>query len=205
MTDAPPIPNQPPLSDEELAQHLAILVAGSPTLMQVLTTVRDLDLPDWRLFSGAVYQTVWNALTEREPDHGIKDYDIGYFDPDTSWEAEDAFIKRAAAAFGPDLSAKVEVRNQARVHLWFEEKFGEPYPALTRTDEALARFVCPAFAVGIRLEADDSLTVSAPFGLQDVFTMRLRRNPTRDIPAASFERVASSAAARWPELQILQE
>ncbi len=203
MTDAPPIPNQPPLSDEELAQHLAILIAGSPTLMQVLTTVRELDLPDWRLFSGAVYQTVWNALTEREPDHGIKDYDIGYFDPDTSWEAEVAFIKRAAEAFGPELAAKVEVRNQARVHLWFEEKFHEPYPALTRTDEALARFVCPAFAVGVRLEADDSLTVSAPFGLQDVFTMRLRRNPTRDISQASFERVTASAAARWPELEVV--
>ena len=53
MTDAPPIPNQPPLSDEELAQHLAILIAGSPTLMTVLETVRDLDLPDWLLFSGA--------------------------------------------------------------------------------------------------------------------------------------------------------
>ena len=44
----------------------------------------------------------------------------------------------------------VEVRNQARVHLWFENKFGEPYEALTGTDEALARFVAPAFAVGVR-------------------------------------------------------
>ena len=82
MTDAPPIPNQPPLADEELAEHLAVLIAGSPTVMQVLTTVRDLDLPDWRLFSGSIYQTVWNALTERDPDYGVKDYDIGYFDPD---------------------------------------------------------------------------------------------------------------------------
>ncbi len=202
-SDAPPIPNQPPLSDEELAQHLAILIAGSPTVMQVLTTVRDLQLPDWRLFSGAVYQTVWNALTEREPDYGVKDYDIGYFDPDMSWAAEDAVIGRAAAAFPDGLSARVEVRNQARVHLWFPDRFGEPYPPLARTDEALTRFVCPAFAVGVRLEDDDSLTVSAPFGLQDVFTLRLRRNPTRAIRDAAFERVARSALARWPEAEIV--
>ena len=31
-----------------------------------------------------------------------------------------------AAAFEPPLRDMVEVRNQARVHLWFEGKFGEP-------------------------------------------------------------------------------
>lgn len=203
MTDAPPIPPQPPLEDPELAQHLAVLIAGSPTVMTVLTGIRSLGLPDWRLFSGAVYQTVWNALTERDADYGIKDYDIGYFDPDVSWEAEDAFIQRAAAAFEPELAKKVEVRNQARVHLWFEDKFGEAYPPLAFTDEALGRFVCPAFAVGVRLEDDDSLTISAPFGLIDLFTMRLRKNPTRAISDAAFERVKRSAEARWPELQAI--
>lgn len=198
-----PPPDQPPINDEELAQHLAVLIAGSPTVMQVLSTIRELDLPDWRLFSGAVYQTVWNALTGREPDYGVKDYDIGYFDPDTSWEAEDAEIRRVAAAFEPPLRDKVEVRNQARVHLWFEQKFGEPYAALTRTDEALGRFVCPAFSVGVRLEADDTLTISAPFGLIDVFTMRLRKNPGRAIPVEAFARVTASAQQRWPELEIV--
>ena len=201
--DAVPIPNQPPLRDAELAEHLAILVAGSPRLMQVLTTVRALDLPDWRLFSGAIYQTVWNALTERDADYGIKDYDIGYFDPDTGWDTEDRVIKRAAAAFDPVLAAKVEVRNQARVHLWFEQKFAEPYPPLSCTDDALLRFVCPAFAVGVRLEEDDALTVSAPFGLGDLFTMRLRRNPARAISDEAFQRVTASAVVRWPELEIV--
>jgi hypothetical protein len=203
MTLPPPIPDQPPLQDDELAEHLAVLIAGSPSVMQVLTTVRALDLPDWRLFSGAVYQTVWNGLTDRDADHGIKDYDIGYFDPDTFWEAEDAVIRRVASAFDGPLRDKVEVRNQARIHLWFEQKFGEPYPALTRTDEALARFVCPAFAVGVRLEADDSLTISAPFGLMDIFTMRLRKNPSRAISEAAFARVTASAQSRWPELEIV--
>ena len=198
------IPDQPPLEDPELAEHLAVLIAGSPTVMQVLTAVRDFGLPGWRLFSGAVYQTVWNALTERDADHGIKDYDICYFDPDSSWDAEDEAIRRVAEAFAAPLREKVEVRNQARVHLWFEQKFGEPYPALTHTDEALARFVCPAFAVGVRLEDDDTLTISAPFGLMDVFTMRLRKNPTRDIPDEAFARVTGSAKARWPELEIVQ-
>lgn len=181
---------------------LSAMVRASPRLMLALEGARTLAPPDWRMFSGAVYQTVWNALTGRAPDHGIKDYDLGYFDPDTSWEAEDAVIRRAAAALPPPLDALVEVRNQARVHLWFEARFGEPYAPLPDTDAALSRFVCPAFAVGVRLEADGELSLAAPFGLEDVFALRLRPNVARASAPAAFARVAASARARWPELLI---
>jgi hypothetical protein len=141
----------------------------SPTLMRVLTVARDLDLPDWRIVSGSIYQTVWNALTGRAADYRIKDYDLCYFDGvDTSYEAEDVVIRRVAAAYPPDLSTRVELRNQARVHLWFEARFGEAYPPLARTDEALERFVSPAYSVGVRLEADGDLSIAAPFGLDDI-------------------------------------
>ncbi len=128
----------------DLEDRLKTIVRADPGLMQVMTTVRGLGLNDWRIFSGAVYQSVWNAVTGRAAGYGIKDYDLGYFDPDTSWDAEDAVIRKVAGAFEPPLREMVEVRNQARVHLWFEGRFGEPYEALTGTDEALGRFVAPA-------------------------------------------------------------
>src|SRR5690606_11226096 len=84
-----------------LEARLTDILRADPALMQVLSVLRDLDLPDWRLFSGAVYQAVWNAQTDRPVGYGIKDYDIGYFDPDVSWDAEDVVIKRVAAAFAP--------------------------------------------------------------------------------------------------------
>ncbi|WP_296819349.1 nucleotidyltransferase family protein [Brevundimonas sp.] len=191
------------MADPPLADDLAEILRASPGVMQVLTTVRALRLPDWRLFSGAVYQTVWNAVSGREPGYGLKDYDIGFFDPDTSWDAEDVFIRRVADAFDEPLKSQVEVRNQARVHLWFEQRFGEPYSPLSRTDEALERFVCPAFAVGVRLEADDRITVAAPFGLDDVFGMVLRPNPNRPL-ANGWDRVVQSALARWPEAKVIE-
>jgi hypothetical protein len=97
----------------------------------------------------------------------------------------------------------VEVRNQARVHLWFEGKFGEPYEALTGTDEALARFVAPAFAVGVRLDDDDAISVAAPFGLEDVFSLTIRPNPNR-LLAKGWDRVVASARSRWPDLSIVE-
>jgi hypothetical protein len=183
--------------------ELTRIVRGAPDLMAVLTTVRGLDLPDWLVFSGAIYQSVWNALTGRPPGHGVKDFDVGYYDPETSWDAEDAVIRRVADAVEPPLRERVEVRNQARVPLWFPAKFGEAYGPLDSTGEALARFVAPAFAVGVRLEAGNALTVVAPFGLDDVFDMVIRPNPFRPL-AKDWGRVVERAKARWPELTIVE-
>ena len=188
------------MSDDLILRTEAIL-RSAPTLMHVMRQVRDLDLPDWMIFSGAIYQRVLNHLTGRDPDYGIRDYDVGYFDPsDTSYEAEDAVIRRVAAAFEPPLREMVEVRNQARVHLWFEGKFGEPYSALPNTAEALSRFTTTAFSVGARLEADDRLTLVAPFGLEDLYALRLCPNPIRQ--TGGFEKSTLTAQARWPELRL---
>jgi hypothetical protein len=185
----------------DLETRLADIVRADPGLMHVLTTVRGLGLNDWRVFSGAVYQSVWNAVTGRPVGYGRKDYDLGYFDPDTSWDAEDVVIKRVAAAFDEPFRTEVEVRNQARVPLWFMDRFGEPYEPLTGTDEALSRFVAPAFAVGVRLEVDDTISIAAPIGLDDVFSLTLRPNPDRPL-AKGWDRAVASARARWPELRI---
>ena len=187
----------------ELEARLVDIVRADPGLMHVLKGVRDQGLPDWRIFSGAVYQSVWNALTGRSAGYGVRDYDVGYFDPDTRWDAEDVIIKRVAAAFDEPFRSTVEVRNQARVPIWFPAHFGEPYDPLSGTDEALERFVAPAFAVGVRLEADDTVSVAAPLGLEDVFALTLRPNPNRP-RAKDWPRVVERARARWPELTVIE-
>lgn len=185
-----------------LESRLAEIVQRDPDLMTVLTTVRDLCLNDWLVFSGSVYQAVWNDVTGRAPGYGVKDFDLGYFDENVSWDAEDVVIRRVAEAFEEPLRSRVEARNQRRVSEWFPAKFGEPYPPIANTAEALTRFVAPAFAVGVRLEDDDRIKVVAPFGLEDAFAMTIRPNPNRPL-AKDWDRVTASALERWPELTIV--
>lgn len=184
------------------AADLEHILRQCPDLMWVLETVRALAIPDALVFSGAVFQPVLNHLTGRPLEQGIKDYDVGYFDAaDTSYEAEDRVIRAVAGAFPSPLREKVEVRNQARVHLWFEDHFGEAYgPPLTHTAEALTRFVSPACAVGVRLEPDGRLHIAAPFGLGDLFALRFRSNSS--LVRSGYARVAAGLKARWPELVI---
>src|SRR5260370_13605622 len=131
-------------SESQLRERLTEIVRATPPLMRVLTVARCLCLPDWLVFSGAVYQPVLNHLTGRPLDFGIKDYDLAYFDASNlSYEAEDAVIRRVKAAFDEPQRSKVEVRNQARVHLWFEAKFVEAYGPRSCTAEALQPFTSP--------------------------------------------------------------
>src|SRR5499427_9617057 len=185
-------------AQRELQYRLSEIVRTTPPLMRVLAVARRLCLPDWLVFSGAVYQPVLNHLTGRPLDHAIKDYDLAYFDAsDPSYEAEDAVIRRVSAAFDEPLRSMVQVRNQARVHLWFHAKFGEPYGPLSRTAEALERFASPMFAVGIRLKPGDRLHIGAPFGLADLFALRLKPNPRRN--TIHFARTSADVQRRWPE------
>ena len=112
------------------------LALRNPVNVAITDALVQLALPDAWLVAGCLVQTAWNELTGRPIGHGIADYDVFYFDPDTSWEAEDAVIRTLHARLG-HLGAKIEIRNQARVHLWYPAKHGLPYPPLTRSTDGI--------------------------------------------------------------------
>jgi hypothetical protein len=104
-------------------------------------SLRALRLPQWRIVAGCLYQTIWNVLTHKPARTGIKDYDLIYFDDsDLGWDAEDQVVRRVNDAGIGHLPAAVEVRNQARVHLWFKRRFAADYAPLGCADESLTRY-----------------------------------------------------------------
>lgn len=174
------------------------LALANRTNRAILDRLPELDLPDAWLVSGSLFQAVWNGLTGRAPDYGIKDYDIFYFDPDTSWEAEDAEIRCCAEVFA-GLDAEIELKNQARVHLWYEEKFGTAYPPLRSSCEGIDRFLAPACMVGI---APDG-RIYAPHGFADIETMIIRPNRAPNFSAARYSEKAARWTEKWPELTVI--
>ena len=189
------------LSAIEQKKALEQIIRSQPMLMELLAELREFSLPDWLLVSGAIYNNVWNFLTERPFMRGVKDFDVFYFDDaDLSYGAEDEVIKRAERRFA-HLPAPVEVRNQARVHLWYEEKFRQKFSPLTSSAEMLSRFASKTHAVGVRLEANDTISIVAPFGLDDIFSFRIVPNYRLDNRAA-HEAKAKRAKQNWPELVV---
>ncbi|RWM27184.1 nucleotidyltransferase family protein [Mesorhizobium sp.] len=186
--------------EEQRAAFLAIVTAD-PLLAKTLARVRALALPDWLVVSGALYNSVWNHLTGKPPGYGIKDVDLFYFDDaDLSYEAEDAVIRRAAKHF-EGLALPVEVRNQARVHLWYEARFGSAYPRLSSSAEALSWFASKN-AVGVCFNADGELDLVAPFGLDDIFSFRITPNRVMD-NQWTHEAKGRRAKENWPEISVV--
>lgn len=185
-------------------QHEALktIIGAQPMLMVVLEALRDLNLNDHLLVAGAIYNTVWNALTGRDALTGINDIDVSYFDDsDLGWDAEDRVIKALDARLA-GLPVPVQVRNQARVHLWFEQKFGMPFAPLRSSAEMLGRYASKTHAVGTRLDASGRLEIVAPFGLDDLFSFRMVPNRVLD-NRLTHMRKAARAKQIWPELSII--
>ncbi|KKC32314.1 hypothetical protein WH91_14760 [Devosia psychrophila] len=177
------------------------MIQDDDLLMAIVMGVSELGLPEGLLCSGAIYNTAWNVLTGRPRHSGIKDADVVYFDPsDLSYEAEDAVIRQVQAHFS-DLPIPVEVRNQARVHLWFPEKFGIAYPKLQSSAELMLYFATKTHAVAASLEGDE-LKIIAPFGLDDLFSFRLTPN-TALANRETHENKAKRAMSVWPELTFV--
>ncbi|WP_428528670.1 nucleotidyltransferase family protein [Roseibium sp.] len=186
----------------ERVEALADILQEIPRVMDILRCIRDLQIRDGWLVSGGIYQTIWNVITDRPLDHGIKDYDVIYFDArDLSYEGEDAVIQQVQSAL-PDLGELVEVRNQARVHLWYEQRFGRPYRPLDCAMDSLTTYAARTHAVAAQLGKDGQICIRAPFGLANIFAMRLVPNYSQPNPETYAEKAARMKAL-WPELDVI--
>ncbi|MEU6089206.1 nucleotidyltransferase family protein [Streptomyces sp. NPDC047085] len=188
--------------DQQL-ESLRGVLSRNEVLTEVLARTATLGLPGWYVTAGCLFQTVWNVVTGRPPTSGIKDYDVFYFDADdVSWEAEDAAIKAGEEVFS-GLPAEVEIRNEARVHLWYEDKFGVACPPYESTEAAIDSFAATTCCLGVRAEADGKWRVYAPHGLSDVFNLVVRPNPVL-APRSVYEAKTARWRDQWPELTVLE-
>ncbi|GAB7128492.1 nucleotidyltransferase family protein [Silvimonas sp. JCM 19000] len=184
------------------ATQLRQLIRQSSAFMAMLHAARQVAAPDWYIGAGALRALVWDHL------HGIStrlppgDIDLIYFDASDLSAVTEARYAEQLRHTVPRLPW--EVTNQARVHLWYQQHFGFAVPALTSISEAVATWPEYATCVAVQLQADATLDIVAPHGLDDLFGMVVRHNPTRASAAEYQRRVASKRyQERWPRVTIL--
>lgn len=169
---------------------IAAIVARAPEALVQLRAVRSLALSDWCIAAGFVRNRVWDHLHGISPSREPADIDVLYYDAaDLSKERETEAEKRLGALL-PGLPW--QVRNQARMHVW------KHLPQHRDTADAMVYWLETVTAVGVRLEADDSLTVIAPLGIDDLVNLCCRPTPFGRTKRDEYE--ARIAAKRWREL-----
>ncbi len=190
-----------PGSAAALARLFVAQALTNPANRAILERLPVLGLPDAWLVAGCLFQTAWNLRTGRPPMDGIRDYDLFYFDAsDLSAEAETAVAQRVEAACA-DLGVTLEVKNQARVHTWYEAYFGAPYSPLHQATDGIDRFLVDGTCVGLQARTD-GLTLYAPDGLAGVMGGVLRPNRRSPDPRL-YAAKARDYQRRWPWLTVL--
>ncbi|MCF5709637.1 hypothetical protein GIV19_20465 [Pseudomonas syringae] len=180
------------------AAELVRIAMTNPVNLAISSRLPSLGLNQCMLTAGCLFQAVWNCQTQSPPEWGVKDYDVFYFDTDLSWAAESTVIESTRRLFS-DLDVTIDIKNQARVHLWYHERFGRECPQLRSTKEGVDRYLISGTCIGLDIETGD---IYAPYGLYDVDQGILRINPQNYHPDL-FEQKAKSYQARWPWLRIL--
>jgi hypothetical protein len=182
-------------------ERLEEILRRNEDAQKILRRTPALQMPYWYLGAGGISQTVWNVLHGFDPRHGIKDYDLVYYDStDLSFKGEDEFIQKAKAVFH-DVPVPVEVRNEARVHLWYSEKFGYKIQPYRSVEEAIGSWPTTATCVGVRY-VDGRFHVYAPYGLDDLFAMIVRPNKIQ-IKKEIYEDKVTRWITIWPRLRII--
>jgi hypothetical protein len=176
---------------------VADIIAQDPVGMKQLRSVRALSLPDWCIAAGFVRNRVWDHLHGISPPRAPADIDVLFFDrADISKEREATYETRLAEMM-PGLPW--QVRNQARMHVW------KGLPQHKSTADAMTYWLETVTAVGVRLEADDSLSVIAPLGTDDLLDLVCRPTGFGRTDLQQYERRIATKRWRemWPKVRFL--
>lgn len=189
-------------TERQYEQQLRHILLSHLWFINVLEAVRDCDLPDWFVGAGAIRNIVWDYLSGYNEPTPIKDVDVAFFDANDLSGARDKAIENELAGRIPGVTW--DAKNQAAVHLWYEAVFGYGVPPLVSTVDGIGTWPETVTCVGVRSLPDGGLLVAAPYGLDDLFSMTLRRNPRR-VTVEQFRKrlVEKAIEQKWPRVQVV--
>ena len=177
---------------------IADIIAQDPVAMKQLRAARELALPDWCIAAGFVRNRVWDHLHGITPARLPVDIDVLYFDATDTGTQREVEFEAALERLLPGLPW--QVRNQARMHV-----VKKNFPPHRDTAHAMTFWLETVTPIGVRLEADDSLSVIAPLGTDDLLKLRCRPTEFGRLRRSEYdERIASKRWSElWPKVQFL--
>ena len=159
------------------------------------------DFKNYYLAAGCINQTIFNYYHNYDLDYGIGDYDIVYYDEDTSYEKEDIIIKDLKERL-KHLDLKFDIKKEKRVHIWYNEKYKTNRKEYESVEDAISKWGTTITCLGVRME-NNKLIVCAPYGLNDLFNLILR--PVKiDFTKEDYEKKVTKWTSKWELLKVIR-
>jgi uncharacterized protein len=99
------------------------------------------------------------------------------------------------------LGSRLDVTNDARVHLWYPDRYGFPIPPYRSSEHAISTWPTTASSIGVRRD-QRGFVVCAPFGLSDLYGLTVRPNRAL-IEEVVYRDKTTRWRRQWPRLSVL--
>ncbi|HEX6922938.1 MAG TPA: nucleotidyltransferase family protein, partial [Bacillales bacterium] len=170
------------------------MIQNDRQIMKALQSVRELNLPEGCISAGMIRNFVWDVKHGYEQRTPLNDIDVLYYDPSDIQEKTEKEYERELREKEPNFPWSV--KNEARMHL---RNGDNPYDSV---EDAMKHWAETATAVAVKLEGNGELSVIAPFGLDDLFGLILRRGSYVADQNAFDQRCAKKNwLETWPKLR----
>ena len=179
-----------------LKEKLISIIIECPEIVETLDACSQYGLKDYYVAGGAITQIIWNNLNGESMLNNVKDFDIVYYS--NTEESGQSKIHQSEIEQLISHNFPLDIINQAYVHEWYPEKFGNKIKPFNNTESGIQTWLS-AFAIGIR--KSKNYEIYSPYGLEDVFNMRVKPN-IQTMSEENYLNMTNSFKKRWENIQI---
>lgn len=174
-------------------------------LMMILDYIYELNLPNFYIAAGSVFQTIWNYYDKKPLNLGIRDIDVIYYDSNNlSKEYEEELENKIIKHFRSlNLNYEIDIHNEARMHLWKKENENKDINQYKNSEDAIDQWIATVHSIGITKE-DDNIRVYAPYGLSDIFSRTIRPIKHKANSKELYDKKVESWKKRFDNLNIIE-
>ena len=182
------------------SQDLKQIIYAHPVFLHRLKFLREIN-PSAYLSAGVIRNMVWSVLHDQHYLIEQTEIDVIFYDTNAIEDELQRLTQLLSQKFPENTW---DVVNQAFVHTWYTTDDGRSVAQYSSLAEALATWPETATAIAVRLLKNDDLEIIAPFGLNDLFELKLRWNDCLVSHGVFLERVQSKRFfERWNRLEII--
>jgi uncharacterized protein len=180
-------------------EDIIAIIEEDQWMMELLRTVKELNLPDWWICAGFVRSKIWDVLHGFNERTSIPDVDVIYFDQTNLDESIEKKLEKELHSRLPAIPWSV--KNQARMHVI------NNFPPYLSSVDAISKFPETVTALGVKLDGGENLILTAPCGVEDVINMEVNPTPffrgTKELMAIYEERLEKKNwSAVWNKVTV---
>ena len=168
------------------------IIKQNKDLMLILDYIQSLNLPNFYIAAGAVFQTIWNYYDNNPLNYNIKDIDIIYYDSKNLSKEDEKKLEYNISQYFKDMNYEFDVHNEARMHLWKKENENKNIDQYKNSEDAIDQWIATVHAIGIT-KKNNNIEIYAPYGLSDIFSRTVR--PIKH--KANSEELYNKKVAAW--------